>query len=48
MRIDVSPQAGHPDVTLRALVESDIDQWYDYLRLPEVFQHTSWNLKTRD
>ncbi|NWK46444.1 GNAT family N-acetyltransferase [Ralstonia pickettii] len=48
MRIHVPPQSGHPDVTLRALAESDIDQWYDYLRLPEVFQHTSWNLRARD
>ena len=48
MRIDVLPQSGHPDLTLRTLVESDIDRWYDYLRLPEVFQHTSWNLRTRD
>lgn len=48
MRIDVPPQWGHPDFTLRALAESDIDRWYDYLRLPEVFQHTSWNLRSKD
>ena len=48
MRIDVPPQSGHPDVTLRSLTESDIEQWYAYLRLPEVFEHTSWNLRSRD
>lgn len=48
MRIDEPPPSGHPDVTLRTLAKSDIDQWYDYLQLPEVFQHTSWNLSSKD
>lgn len=44
MRIMVAPNPGHPAVILRQLERSDADDWYAYLALPEVFQHTSWNL----
>lgn len=39
------PQLKHDVVCLRALEESDIDDWYNYLSLPAVFEHTSWNVK---
>ena len=39
------PELKHEVVCLRALEVSDIYQWYDYLRLPVVFEHTSWNVK---
>lgn len=38
------PQLKHDVVCLRALEERDIDDWYNYLRLPAVFEHTSWNV----
>lgn len=44
MRITEAPSSGHPAVVLRQLERSDADDWYSYLALPEVFQHTSWNL----
>jgi ribosomal-protein-alanine N-acetyltransferase len=40
------PELQHDLVYLRALEASDIDDWYDYLRLPVVFEHTSWNVQT--
>jgi ribosomal-protein-alanine N-acetyltransferase len=42
------PTSDHPLVILRPLVEADLPAWYGYLRLPEVFEHTSWNLKSAD
>jgi ribosomal-protein-alanine N-acetyltransferase len=39
------PELQHDLVYLRALEASDIDDWYDYLRLPAVFEHTSWNVQ---
>lgn len=44
MRITAAPNSGHSAVVLRQLERSDADEWYSYLSLPEVFQHTSWNL----
>ena len=38
------PQLKHDVVCLRALEESDIDDWYNYLRRPAVFEHTSWDV----
>lgn len=40
------PELTHEIVCLRALEASDIDDWYGYLRLPVVFEHTSWNVQT--
>lgn len=48
MKIDALPRSEHPDVSLRPLARSDLDAWYAYLKRPEVFQHTSWNLLSRD
>jgi [ribosomal protein S5]-alanine N-acetyltransferase len=39
------PELKHEVVCLRALEASDIEEWYDYLSLPVVFEHTSWNVK---
>jgi ribosomal-protein-alanine N-acetyltransferase len=39
------PKLEHDSVCLRALEASDIDDWYNYLRLPAVFEHTSWNVQ---
>lgn len=40
------PSLNHELVCLRPLEASDIDDWYDYLRLPLVYEHTSWNVQT--
>ncbi len=40
------PDLKHEVVCLRAIEASDIDDWYDYLRLSQVFEHTSWNVQT--
>lgn len=48
MRIDKPPSSGHAAVLLRQLERADIAAWYEYLRLPEVVRHTSWNLRSSD
>ncbi|VVE37517.1 GNAT family N-acetyltransferase [Pandoraea horticolens] len=48
MRINVAPNSEHPDVSLRQLERSDASDWYAYLALPEVFEHTSWNLESSE
>lgn len=40
------PDMAHEVVCLRALEASDLADWYGYLRLPVVFEHTSWNVQT--
>lgn len=40
------PALNHALVTLRPLRPGDIEPWFDYLSLPEVYQHTSWNLQS--
>ena len=42
------PTSDHPLVILRPLVEEDLPAWYGYLSLPEVFEHTSWNLASSE
>jgi ribosomal-protein-alanine N-acetyltransferase len=46
MRIDSPPDSGYPDIALRQLERTDIPAWFDYLSLPEVIEHTSWNLRS--
>jgi [ribosomal protein S5]-alanine N-acetyltransferase len=40
------PQSDHELVTLRPLTPADIPQWYEYLAMPLVFEHTSWNVQS--
>lgn len=35
------------DIYLRHMLLSDVDHWYSYLSVPEVVEHTSWNLKSK-
>jgi ribosomal-protein-alanine N-acetyltransferase len=42
------PGCGHPLVLLRPLVQADLQAWFGYLSRPEVFAHTSWNLRSVD
>jgi [ribosomal protein S5]-alanine N-acetyltransferase len=40
------PESEHELVTLRRLTPSDIPRWYEYLTMPVVFEHTSWNVQS--
>jgi RimJ/RimL family protein N-acetyltransferase len=48
MRIEIAPSSGYPGLALRQLERSDVDAWYAYLALPQVVEHTSWNLRSRN
>lgn len=48
MRIANPPASGIEGIALRQLEAGDCAAWFDYLRLPEVFEHTSWNLRSVD
>ncbi|MBJ9968713.1 GNAT family N-acetyltransferase [Burkholderia seminalis] len=48
MRIDRPPRSGFPGLSLRQLARADLDAWYAYLSNPDVFRHTSWNLRAPD
>jgi ribosomal-protein-alanine N-acetyltransferase len=40
------PESGHEQVKLRPIAAADIPVWFEYLSMPAVFQHTSWNLQS--
>ena len=42
------PESSHELVTLRPVESSDLQDWYDYLSMPVVFEHTSWNVHSPD
>jgi len=44
MRIVNPPVSPIDGIALRQIEPGDSGAWYDYLRLPEVFERTSWNL----
>src|SRR6185295_628802 len=44
---DAPPVDGVP-VRLRAIALADIDDWYRYLAIPTVVEHTSWDLRSAD
>ena len=48
MRIEMAPSSGYPGLALQQLERYDVDAWYAYLALPQVVEHTSWNLHSRD
>ncbi|WP_431208060.1 GNAT family N-acetyltransferase [Burkholderia cepacia] len=48
MRIDNPLQSCFPGLSLRQLERADLDAWYAYLSMPDVFRHTSWNLRSPD
>ena len=43
MRIANPPASDIEGVALRQIELTDCEAWFDYLRLPEVFERTSWN-----
>ncbi|MHB1871678.1 MAG: GNAT family N-acetyltransferase, partial [Steroidobacteraceae bacterium] len=38
------PPSGLAGITLRPLVAADVPEWFAYLSVPEVTEHTSWDL----
>jgi RimJ/RimL family protein N-acetyltransferase len=46
MRVEPAPKV--EGLCLRPLGAADVDAWYDYLSLPQVVRHTSWNLRSID
>ncbi|MEI8325156.1 MAG: GNAT family N-acetyltransferase [Betaproteobacteria bacterium] len=48
MRFNSFTSAALPWVVLRPIDRSDIPKWYEYLALPHVVEHTSWNLASAD
>lgn len=46
MQFTALPNVDHDLVTLRPIVAGDIPVWYEYLALPAVFEHTSWNIQS--
>ncbi len=42
------PTCEHELVELRPIVEADLLDWYAYLSTPAVYEHTSWNLSSKD
>ena len=45
MRIEVPPASRLPGITLRQIECSDVPDWYAYLSVPAVVEHTSWNIR---
>lgn len=45
MPIASSLDVAHAGLRLRPLELSDIEPWYAYLSMPQVIEHTSWNLR---
>ena len=39
---------GFPGLSLRQIERADLDAWYAYLTNPDVYRHTSWNLRSPD
>jgi ribosomal-protein-alanine N-acetyltransferase len=46
VRFTTLPESEHELVTLRPLVPADVAQWFEYLAMPIVFEHTSWNVQS--
>jgi [ribosomal protein S5]-alanine N-acetyltransferase len=40
------PKSDHDFVALRPIAVADIPVWYEYLVLPMVYEHTSWNVQS--
>ncbi|MEY8688495.1 MAG: GNAT family N-acetyltransferase [Leptothrix sp. (in: b-proteobacteria)] len=46
MHFSELPESAHALVALRPVERADLAAWYDYLSLPVVFEHTSWNIQS--
>jgi ribosomal-protein-alanine N-acetyltransferase len=45
MIIEAPPRCGLAGFALRPLRRADVAEWYAYLSIPEVIEHTSWDLR---
>lgn len=48
MQVQQQLNIPYPGFMLRNLTRDDAGAWYDYLKRPEVIEHTSWNLSCMD
>jgi [ribosomal protein S5]-alanine N-acetyltransferase len=48
MRISQPPAMGLVEFRLRPIEADDMSAWYEYLRLPHVVKHTSWNVASTE
>lgn len=48
MRITHPPATGIEGIVLRQIEPDDGQAWFDYLRLAQVFERTSWNLRSAE
>jgi ribosomal-protein-alanine N-acetyltransferase len=46
MQFNALPQSDHPLVAMRPIEATDLPTWANYLNLPSVYEHTSWNRPT--
>lgn len=46
MRFESLPEPADPIVSLRPIVAADLPAWAAILRLPAVYEHTSWDLQS--
>lgn len=46
MRVDCIPEVNCPGIYLRHLEKEDVQSWYSYLSIKEVYQNTSWSLNS--
>jgi ribosomal-protein-alanine N-acetyltransferase len=46
MLFQTLPESAHELVELRPIEVSDLEDWYAYLSMPIVFEHTSWAVKS--
>jgi RimJ/RimL family protein N-acetyltransferase len=40
------PECGLSGISVRQLERADLPAWFDYLQIPEVVEHTSWNVRS--
>ncbi len=46
MQFQTLPVLAHAQFKLRPLAQHDLGQWSEYLNMPSVYEHTSWNHPT--
>lgn len=48
MKIAAPPSSGFPGLSIRQIERADLGAWHAYLTNPDVYRHTSWNLRSPD
>jgi [ribosomal protein S5]-alanine N-acetyltransferase len=44
LAVEALPTSAHPALDIRRLQARDLQPWFDYLRLTQVHEHTSWDV----